>query len=185
MRGPVREIDTSLRGILPGSDKNDLFFATQDGIELAVITAGAGSDTVIGNNLRGAGISVSLIDLGGGEDFSSNTVIATGTTTGMLSVLIFGGSGEDTIIARGASVGVEDVFIEGAAGNDTFDLENGTGSVNGGVGSGDLLILDGDRSDYTFTFDDAAGIGNIFSESLGTDLFVTDIEQFELNEAGV
>ncbi len=181
MRGPVKEIDTSLRGILPGSDENDLFFATQDGIELAVITAGAGSDTVIGNNLRAAGISVSLIDLGGGEDFSSNTVIATGTTTGMLSVLIFGGSGDDTIIARGASVGVEDVFIEGAAGNDTFDLENGTGSVNGGVGSGDLLILDGDKSDYTFTFDDAAGIGNIFSDPLGTDLFVTDIEQFELN----
>ena len=181
MRGPVKEIDTSLRGILPGSDKNDLFFATQEGIELAVITAGAGSDTVIGNNGMGAGIGVSIIDLGGGEDFSSNTVIATGTTTGMLSVLIFGGSGDDTIIASGASVGVEDVFFEGAAGNDTFDLENGTGSVNGGVGSGDLLILDGDKSDYTFTFDDATGIGNIFSDPLGTDLFVTDIEQFELN----
>ncbi len=181
MDGPVREIDTSLRGILRGSDENDLFFATQEGIELAVITAGAGSDTVIGNSFSGSGIGVSIINLGGGEDFSSNTVIATGTTTGMLSVEIFGGNGEDTIIARGGLLGVQDVFFEGAAGNDTFDLENGTGTVKGDSGDGDLLILDGVISEYTFTQIGSNQSGTIVGATNGTDLIVEDIERFILN----
>ncbi|MDJ0619631.1 MAG: hypothetical protein QNJ63_23305 [Calothrix sp. MO_192.B10] len=92
------------------------------------------------------------------------------------------GNGNDIIRASatgvGINIGVQDVLINGGRGNDTFELQSGTGEVIGGKGN-DVLILEGSITDYTFTGLDLNLGVNIQNSNNGTDLFVSEVEEFK------
>ena len=168
---------------IQGTSGSDLIFATTLGIGNSIINTGTGGfDVVIGNNTQiiGNGIGILASNISG-EDSDNLTVVGHGTSIGMVLTTISGGAGGDNIKATGSSTGVIGVDIDGGGGNDTFDLQNGTGTVDGGSGMGDLLILDGAVSEYTFTETGPNQSGNIVGDTNGTNLVVKDIEQFILN----
>ncbi len=157
-----------------------MFYATTGGIGNATINARGGSNVVTGNNTQpfpfnnGIGILNSSISSTG-----SLTLIANGTTIGMSLTSIFGGDGVDNITARGTSFGVQLVSIDGGGGGDTFDLQSGLATVDGGSGI-DTLVLEGDRSDYTFTQGNGFNDPDNISDANGTDLDIENIELFIL-----
>ena len=78
-------------------------------------------------------------------------------------------------------MGVENVLIAGGSGNDTYDLQNGTGVIYDQLGD-DLLILDGESSDYTFN--GSNDIGDIITADFDfeTDLTVIGVENFQFSD---
>ncbi len=162
------------------------------------IIAGAGDDTVIGigAGLRGdegtsEGIDRMEILLGAGNDF----VFARGgldeDAEGVMGYV------PDSVTAvtddyepeyEDVSRGVKDVRIEGGRGDDIFDLHSGTGYVNGGKDV-DLLILDGESTDYSFfEFGELEGLivddvkpTKIYEGEM-TELNVAKIELFQFDD---
>ncbi|UOM35923.1 hypothetical protein [Acuticoccus sp. I52.16.1] len=105
------------------------------------------------------------------------------------------GSGNDLIVARGTTGGLFDErtgeggtfehALEGGSGNDVFDIQNGSGFIDGGseagLFGGDTLILYGSAEDYGYAYDAESGILNIVNGA-ETDLDVTDVEWFEFSD---
>jgi len=129
-----------------------------DGINGSTITTGDGNDTVVG---KGAKVAID------------------GTSDGIQDTTINLGTGDDTVHARGATTGVENVFIFGEEGDDTFDLHSGTGEVDGGAGEFDLLILSGDKDDFTFT-QQGLGVMCVLIDDTGGDVTLLDVDNVEL-----
>ena len=147
-----------LTGPFLGTSEDDFYQATTGGIVDASFQTQGGNDTISGNNDDGVGI---------------------------VNTVIYAGGGNDTITARGTLFGVENVLIAGGAGNDTYDLQNGTGTIIDDFGIDDLLILEGQKSDYRF--DGVKGIGNIsiFDSSTGTNstnLTVIGVDNFQFDD---
>ncbi len=110
----------SAAGITGSSpDPDDFFISTGPGADKVV---GTGMATAMNPDTRGYGIAGTTIELG---------------------------SGGDKVVARGSTVGLFEVRIDGGPGWDVFDIQNGTGFLDGGTGT-DTLILFGERSDYEF-----------------------------------
>ncbi len=175
----VVKIEPQLTGRLDGGEGFDLFYATTGVIGNATINVRGGSNVVTGNNTQPFGNGIGIL----GSSISSTgslTLIANGTTIGMSLTSIFGGDGVDNITARGTLFGVQGASIDGKGGADTFDLQSGIATVNGGSGI-DTLILEGDRSDYTFTKGNGFNNPDNISDANGTDIDVEEIERFVLN----
>ncbi len=146
---------------------------------VAVTADANGSGGSVGGAL---GIFDSDIRTGGGND----TVVAAGRATdglaegGIVDSTIDLGAGDDFVSARGDTQGLSEATILGRGGDDTFDLQSGTGSVDGGGGV-DLLILEGDSTAFDFT-DNGGSSGTITGGPDGvTDLAVNRIEDFEFD----
>lgn len=160
-----------------------------NGISNATINTGKSRDIIEGtmevtgspDAAGGHGIFESDIETGDGRDTVRGTAInpfAEGGSFGIADTTISLGKGDDEIIARGATEGVRMVEFFGNKGDDVFDLQSGTGFVHGGQHD-DLLILEGNSGDFTFT-DNGGGTGNI-SDLNGTNLDVADIEEFQFD----
>ncbi len=128
----------------------------------------------------GSGIIYSDIDTGAGGDTvrgTALTAIGEGQSYGIAFSTIHLGKGDDEIVARGATEGVHMVEFFGEKGDDVFDLQSGTGTVDGGKND-DLLILEGNSGDFVYT-NNGGGTGNISGG--GTNLDVADIEEFQFD----
>ncbi len=103
---------------------------------------------------------------------------------GMDNVTIQAGIGNDVITAQGA-LGVQDVLINGGEGSDIFNLGSGTGTIVGGIPISseiDLLILDGQSLDYTFSGITDLNLGTIVNDDLGTNLTVFNVDEFRFSD---
>jgi len=124
---------------------------------------GAGSDTVVG--------TAETDDFG----FESD---ATAHSDGIQNSTVNLGEGDDHVTARGTSLGVRDVLIFGEKGDDVFDLQDGTGTIDGGDDD-DLLILAGNSSD--FLFEELTSTSGNITGGLN-ELAVNDIEEFQFDD---
>ena len=89
--------------------------------------------------------------LGIGDDFFDNEAAATYIGT------VFGEGGSDSVINRGAitgdvllGAGIDSYEQEGAA-TRTGIVDGGTGTIDGGDGNHDLLMLNGERDEFEFS----------------------------------
>ncbi len=157
------------------------------------VTSGNGADLIVGEaTSRGIGLAIAnaLANVEAIADDTSevNTFTATlanaNVEVNSTSIGIRGGeydlgNGDDTIRAiatdEGVNIGVQDVLINGGRGADTFDLQSGTGVVIGGKGK-DLLVLDGNKTDYTFT--ELTSTLGVTIQNNNTDLNVSEVESF-------
>jgi Ca2+-binding RTX toxin-like protein len=155
------------------------------GITGSNIKGGSGNDEITGNGGSGEfdnGIFTSTIEGGDGDDL----ITGNGADDGIESSTIDGGSGNDVITCNASGIGgtgISNSTIDGGSGDDTFDLQSGTGTVMGG-GDEDLLILEGLKSDYTFTQIAGVTLGvNMTRDSTSTDLTVSELELFQFASA--
>lgn len=137
-----------------GTSLDDTFEATTSGIVDAVFQTSGGADIISGTNSNDDGV-------------------------GIVNTVIVSGEGDDVITARGTSLGVENVLIVGGRGNDTYDIQNGTGVIYDEAGN-DLLILEGQKSDYSFN--GGTYIGNITTFDFNTDLTVIGVDSFQFSD---
>ncbi len=147
-----------LTGPFLGTSLDDTFSATTGGIVNAVFQTSGGFEAPGGN------------DTISGVNNNSDGV-------GIANTLIVFGEGDDVLTARGTSRGVENVFIVGEAGNDTYDIQNGLGIIYDEAGN-DLLILEGQKSDYSFN-------GGTYIGSITTFDFENQVPQTDLTVIGV
>lgn len=169
------------------------------GIEnLGIINTGKGDDIVTGEATASSvtetfteTIALTLASTENGEATAIAEAVAlatseaTSTTIGINGGEIHLGRGDDTVnaVATGGetNIGVQNVLIFGGKGDDTFNLQNGTGTIDGGKGD-DLLILEGLYIDYTF---DESGIVygvRITNDGNNTNLIVHEVENFRFTE---
>lgn len=161
------------------------------------VTSGNGADLIVGEaTSRGIGLAIAnaLANVEAIADDTSevNTFTATlanaNVEVNSTSIGIRGGeydlgNGDDTIRAiatgEGVNIGVQDVLINAGRGADTFDLQSGTGVVIGGKGK-DLLVLEGNKTDYTFT--ELTSTLGVTIQNNNTDLNVSEVESFAFAE---
>ena len=169
------------------------------GIEnLGIINTGKGDDIVTGEATASSAtetftetITLALASAENGEATAIADAVAlatseaTSTTIGINGGEIHLGRGDDIVnaVATGGetNIGVQNVLIFGGKGDDTFNLQNGTGTIDGGKGD-DLLILEGLYIDYTF---DESGIVygvRITNDGNNTNLIVHEVENFRFTE---
>ena len=177
----VNVVEPGLTDDLLGTDEDDIFVATSEGIVMASIDALGGDDEITGNS-AGDAIDDSTIDGGSGDDVITGNATLSGAEIAISNSNIDGGSGDDVITGIGENVGISNSTIHGGSGNDIFDLQSGTGTVMGGRDE-DLLILEGLKSDYTFTPIEELDLGvNITRASTSTDLAVSEVELFQFKD---
>jgi len=161
-----------------------------NGIEGSDLSTGGGDDSIAGRSFitgegllvaYGSGIARTTIDAGGGHDvvegIGAEQAVG-GVSFGLLDVNLTLGTGDDFVFARGASGGVSGVMINGGDGLDVFDVQGGTGTIDGGA-QDDELILAGSMEDYDFLL---TGIGQGTITGDGTDLDILDIEFITFEE---
>ena len=165
---------------------------------LGKIVTGEGNDIVVGEASAFAvaktfveTLTLAYASTDNGEAIALADAVATATaqataaTIGISGGEFYLGDGDDTINAiatgDGTNIGVQEVLMYGENGNDTFNLQNGTGDIFGGEGK-DLLILEGHFIDYNFTGYDLTYGFNITNNDNGTDLIISEIENFQFTE---
>ncbi|MEA5466582.1 hypothetical protein [Leptothoe sp. PORK10 BA2] len=162
--------------------------AMDDAVDMRVTVLGDAFATVTGNAIAVGIDSSSTVSSGDGADLILGQAIyrgAIGPEVNATTIGIRGGSydlgnGNDIVRAiasgGGINIGVQDVLIDGGEGADTFELQSGTGVVIGGGGD-DLLLLEGSKTDYTFTaLTSSLGVS---IQKNGTNLTVSDVESFQ------
>ncbi len=183
---PVSIIQAQLTGEFDGTNKDDSYFATTSGIVNASFNTLEGSDTIMGMNSNSGGTGISNTSISSGDGGDTIVAMAMGADSiGMDGVTIQAGLGNDVITAQGTLLGVQDVLINGGEGSDTFDLGSGTGIVVGGIPTRseiDLLILDGQSSDYTFSGITNLNLGRIINDDFGTNLTVFSVDEFRFSD---
>ena len=180
-------VEASAIGINNGSKEVE----TRNGDDIIMGSADAMAEGQEGSSTVSAiGISSfnsGEIRTGDGNDFVAGMATASGggaVSTGILNGKIDLGRGHDTLIARasgtGVNLGVDNVLLDGGGGNDTFDLQNGNGTIIGGSGGQDRLILEGFKDDYAFTELASLSLGVAITNSDNlTNLTVSEVELFE------
>lgn len=165
---------------------------------LDIIKTGEGNDIVTGEASSSAiaekfteTITLSLASAENGnataiaDAVALATSEATSTAIGIKGGKFYLGRNDDTINAiatgNGTNIGAQDVLIFGEEGDDIFNLQNGTGNINGGEGD-DLLILEGHYSDYTFDESEIVYGVKITNDSNNTNLIVSEVENFQFIE---
>jgi len=135
----------------PGTDSTDIQVSVSSGgsvrmdeIEDIVLNLGSGGDTVnMTTPLGGTALHVDTITVNGGT--GNDTVDASGSTSGH-RVVFNGGEGNDTFTSGGG----DDEFY-GGEGDDVFYAGAGSDVFDGGAGN-DRVVLSGDATDYTLTY---------------------------------
>lgn len=172
------------------------------GLVGSVVETGEGDDiltteavlvvTPLSSDAKGIGTYQSQVDLGDGDDLfvAAGAEGAAGVdldrserqSVGISLSSVELGAGDDSLVATGADRGIfderdeEGVFlnvISGGAGDDVFDIQNGTGFIDGGEDV-DTLILAGSAEDFAYRFDTATGI-----------LTITDDERTEIEALNI
>ncbi|MDX1199621.1 calcium-binding protein [Sinorhizobium medicae] len=155
-----------------------------NGIEVANINLGNGSDTLIAGNL----LSLSA-HLGEGDNYAAGSSGRDYIASGSGDDALYGDSGDDILISNGGNdvlVGGDgndeihdsgsrfddgDTYIDGGSGDDLIQMVAPSGFIDGGAGSDTLRVV----GPLTGThFDASTGM-------LGTSLVFTNIERFELS----
>lgn len=166
----------------------------------SVISTGGGADNVVGDatahteeggNSVAIGIALVEIFTGGGTD----TVFATATATagndsaaltgiGIQDARIHLGGGSDLLQARGTTSGIRDVELIGGRGADFFDVQSGTGFINGGSGI-DNLTLAGNLDEFEFEVINRQTIRVIDLATAGeeTDIVTKRVDVFSFDDA--
>lgn len=155
-----------------------------NGIEVASVNLGSGSDTLIAGNL----LSLNA-HLGEGDNYAAGSSGRDYIASGSGDDALYGGSGDDVLISNGGNdvlVGGDgndeihdsgsrfddgDTYIDGGAGDDLIQMVAPSGFIDGGTGSDTLRVVDLLTGTY---FDASTGM-------LGTSLVFTNIERFELS----
>jgi Domain of unknown function (DUF4347)/Calx-beta domain/RTX calcium-binding nonapeptide repeat (4 copies) len=204
--GRIDAGDTLLGG--SGTDTIDIIYgnngATPDpaAVDFSVVANFGGIERITGGGTNAYDQAVTLsrtqfdglisIDLGNGTDklIINNIREQDGAFTlsdakifGIESTELSGANGQDTI--TGSSLADS---INGGNGNDSLTGGAGNDTISGGGGQGDYAVYDGNRSDYTITFNSSTSkytiVDNRSGSPNGTDT-VDTVENFQFADGVV